>query len=57
LVQPGLEPGHNAEVAAAADRPEEVGTGLGVDPQELAIGGHDLGGQQVIGCRAGLRTR
>jgi hypothetical protein len=53
-VQPELEPGRNTEVAAAADRPEEIGTGLGLDPQEPAIGGHHLGGQQVIGCGAVL---
>ena len=49
LVQPELEAGCHAKVAAAAaDCPEQVRVRLGVRPQELAIGGHDLGGQQVV---------
>ena len=37
LVEPELEPGRDAEVAAAAaDRPEQVGVRLGVHAQELA---------------------
>ena len=55
LVQPELEPGRDAEVAAAAaDRPEQVRVRLGVHAQELAVGGHDLGGQQVVDRQAVL---
>ncbi len=55
LVQPELEAGRDAEVAAAAaDRPEEVRVRLGVDAQELAVGGHDVGGQQVVDREAVL---
>jgi len=54
-VQPQLEPGRDAEVAAAAaDRPEQVGMGVGVHPQLLAVGGHHLGGQQVVDGEAVL---
>ena len=43
------ETGRHAEVpAAAADRPEQVGFVLGIHAVELAIGGHDLGGQQAV---------
>ena len=55
LVQPELEAGRDAEVAAAAaDRPEEVRVRLGVRAQELAVRGHDLGGQQVVDREAVL---
>ena len=49
------EPGRDAEVAAAAaDRPEQVGLVLGVHAVELAVGGHDLGGQQAVDREAVL---
>ena len=55
LVQPELEAGRDPEVAAAAtDRPEEVGMVLGVDVPELAVGRHDLGGEQVVDREAVL---
>ncbi len=39
----------DAEVAAsAADRPEQVRVMLGVDAQELAVGGHDVGREQGV---------
>jgi hypothetical protein len=42
-VQPVPEPGDHAEVAAAAaHRPEEVRVMLGVDLEDLAVGGHQL---------------
>ena len=48
-VQPVLELGDHAEVAAAAaQRPEQVRVLLGAGPQHLAGGGDDLGGQQVV---------
>ena len=49
VVQAVLEAGRDAEVAAAAaDRPEQVRVVLGVDAEQLAVRGHDLGGQQVV---------
>ena len=55
LVEAELQPRGDAEVpAAAADRPEEVGVVLGVDVQELAVGGHDLGREQVVDGHAVL---
>ena len=55
LVEPELEPGHDPEVAAAAaDRPEQVRLVLGVDQPDLAVGGHDLGGEQVVDRQAVL---
>ena len=49
LVEPIVEAGHDAEVAAAtADRPEQVGMVVGVDLEEPAVGGHDLGAEQVV---------
>ena len=49
LVQPELEPGHDAEVAAAAtQRPEQVGVLVLAGAHELAVGQHDLGGEQVV---------
>ena len=54
-VEPELEAGRDAEVAAAAaDRPEQVRIVLGVDAEELAVGGHDLGGEQVVDREAVL---
>ena len=50
-----LEPRHDAEVAAAAaDRPEQVGLVLGVDAEELAVGGDDLGREQDVDRQAVL---
>ena len=47
LVQPELEARSDAEVAAAAtNRPEQVRVLLGVHMQQLAVRGHELGGQQ-----------
>ncbi len=41
------EPGRHAEVAAAAaDRPEQVGLGVGIDGPRPAIGRDDLRGEQ-----------
>ncbi len=38
-----LDRGHDAEVAAAAaQRPEQIGLVLGIDADQLAIGGHEL---------------
>ena len=55
LVQPELEARRDAEVAAApADRPEQVGVVVGIDAQQLAVGGHDLGGEQVVDRQAVL---
>jgi hypothetical protein len=49
------QPGGHAEVAAAAaDRPEQVGIGLGVDADEFAVGGDQLGGEQVVDRQAVL---
>ena len=48
-VKPVVEAGDDAEVAAAApDRPEEVRVALGVDLEHAAVGGHDLGTEQVV---------
>ena len=53
--EPEPEAGHDAEVAAAAaDRPEEVGLVVGVDARAPAVGGHDLGGEQVVDRQAVL---
>ena len=55
VVQPELEPGGDAEVAAAAaDRPEQVRVRARVDAQELAVGGHDLGREQRVDRQAVL---
>jgi hypothetical protein len=55
LVEAELEPRGDAEVpAAAADRPEQVRVVLGIDVQELAVRGHDLGGEQVVDRHAVL---
>jgi hypothetical protein len=54
-VQPVLEAGGHPEVATTAtDRPEQVRVVVGVDAQELAVGGDQLGGQQVIDGQAVL---
>jgi len=55
LVQTELEPGRDAEVAAAAaDRPEQVRMRLGIDAQEPTVRGHDLGREQVVDREAVL---
>ena len=55
LLQPVLEPGGDAEVAAtAADCPEQIRVRLGVDEQDLAVGGHDLGREQRVDREAVL---
>jgi hypothetical protein len=47
-VQPVAEPGHDAEVAAAAaDRPEQVRLVVGVDDADAAVGRHDLGASRL----------
>jgi hypothetical protein len=54
-VQPVLEAGGHPEVAAAAaDRPEQVGVVLVVGPQQPAVGGDEVGGQQVVDGQAVL---
>ena len=53
--QPVHEARHDADVAAAtADRPEQVGVALLVDGQDPAVGGHDLGRDQVVDRHAVL---
>src|SRR6266542_1654030 len=48
-MQAVLEAGGDTEVApAAADRPEQIRMVLSVGPQEPAVGGDDVGGQQVV---------
>ena len=48
-VQPEVEAGDDAEVsAAAADRPEEVWLAVVVDLEDAAVGGHDLGAEEVV---------
>jgi hypothetical protein len=48
-MQPVLEAGGDAEVPAApADRPEQVRVLLSIDQQQLAVGGDDPGGQEVV---------
>ena len=55
LLEPEAEPGRDAEVAAAAaDRPEQVRVRLGVHAEELAVGGDDLGGEEVVDREAVL---
>ena len=49
-LQPVRERRHDPEVAAAAlQRPEEVGVGRLGHVDDVAVGGHELGGQQVVG--------
>jgi hypothetical protein len=49
LVEPELEPRRDAEVAAAApDRPEQLRMRLGIGPEQPAVRGHHVGGQQVV---------
>jgi hypothetical protein len=55
LVQAELEAGRHAEVAAAGtERPEQLRMGLVVGVQHLAVGGDQLGGQQVVDGQAVL---
>ena len=55
LVQLELEAGHHAEVAAAAaDRPEEIGVLGGAGAAQAAVGGDDVGGEQVVDGHAEL---
>ena len=55
VVQSQLEAGRHSEVAAATpDGPEQVGMAIGIDSQELAIGGDDVRGQQVVDRQAVL---
>ncbi len=54
-MEPELEPGDDTEVAAAAtDRPEQIRLRLGVHPSHTTVGGHDVGGQQVVDREAVL---
>ena len=54
-VEPELERGRHAEVAAAAaDRPEEVRVRRGVHAERLAVGGDDVGGEERIDRHAEL---
>ena len=47
-VERDLDGRDDAEAAAAApERPEQVRVGLGVGPHDLAVGGHDLGGEHA----------
>ncbi len=53
LMESVVEAGHDTEVAAAAtDRPEQVRVADRVGPEERAVGGHDLGGQQRVDGQA-----
>src|SRR5204863_7859773 len=55
LLQSELEPGDDTEVAAAAaDRPEQVGVRLVVDPQHLTASGDDVGRHHVVDGEAVL---
>jgi hypothetical protein len=48
-VQPIVEARDDSEVATTApDRPEEVRVSVGVDLDDAAVGGHDLGPEQVV---------
>jgi hypothetical protein len=48
-MQTKLEAGHNPEVAAAASQcPEEIWIRGVACPQQAAIGGHNIGGFEVI---------
>jgi hypothetical protein len=57
-MQPVAEASGDAEVAAAAaDRPEQLRMGLGVHVEHLAVGGHQLRGQQVVDGQAVLANQ
>jgi hypothetical protein len=48
-VQPVVEARDDADVpAAAADRPEQLGLAVGVDLEHAAVGGDDLGAEEVV---------
>ena len=48
-VEPEPEPGHDPEVAAAAaDRPEQVGLVRLVDDEHVAVGRHELCGEEAV---------
>jgi hypothetical protein len=48
-MQGELERGHDAEVAAAApQRPQQVGVLVRAGAHQLSVGGHELGGEQVV---------
>jgi hypothetical protein len=54
-VEPELERGDHTEVAAtAAQRPEQVGLGGGIDTTDAAVGGDDLGAGDAVGLQAEL---
>ena len=54
-MQPEPEAGGDPEVAAAApDGPEQVGVVLVVDLEDLAVGGDQLGREQVVDGQAVL---
>src|SRR3546814_7241005 len=54
-VQAELERGDHAEVAAAApQRPKQVGVLVLGLPQQLAVGGHDVDGEEVVDREAVL---
>src|SRR3546814_4138277 len=54
-VQAELERGDHAEVAAAApQRPKQVGVLVLGRPQQLAVGGHDVDGEEVVDREAVL---
>ena len=55
VVEAVPEAGDDPEVAAtAADRPEQVRVVVGVDEPDLAVGGHDLRGEQRVDREAVL---
>lgn len=50
-----LEPGRNAEVAAAAaDRPEKIRMGFGIHAEAFSISGYNIGGEQRVDGEAVL---
>ena len=54
-VEPELQRGDHAEVAAAAaDRPEQLGLGVRVGPDQPAVGGDDLDRGDAVGGQAEL---
>ena len=54
-VQPELERGRHAEVAAGATKgPEQLAPTILSRDQQLTVGGHDIGTQQVVGGEAVL---
>ena len=53
LDQPELDRGHDPEASApTAQRPEEVGIGVGIDPAQLAVGGHQLDRAHAVAGQA-----